>query len=299
MTKILEWLKGFWLDFSNRRLRKNFPKLFYWIGVKEWYYNQTHEKLNYRDVKNINEKMMWLSRYWQHPLKTLCADKYRVREYVKQCGLEKILVPLFGVYEKADDIDFASLPNQFVLKCNHASGSNIICLDKDSLNSDKAKKKLNEWMNQNFGFETYEPQYEKIQRKIVCEKLLEESPLEIQLYCINGEPDFFLVCRKHLNGNYDAFSYTLDWQRVAYRIGEENRLNEKINKPTKLKEIIEYAKILSKPFPFVRVDFFYVQESIYLAELTFSSSANVLHNYTKQVIEEMGRKLVLPSKNIP
>lgn len=275
--------------------RRHFPS-FFWLGVKNWYYLQTGEKINYKKVKNINEKMMWLSQYWQHPLKTKCADKYLVREYLKELGMEKLLVPLIGVYSSVEEIDYNSLPDKFVLKCNHGSGFNVVCTDKSNMKWDLIKEKFSNWMNTDFGMLFYEKHYSAIQRKIIVEQLLDIEPWEIQVYCINQKPDFLLVCQKSLNGDYKAYSYTLNWKRTIKRIGEEQTLNELLPKPPKLESLIQDAVKLAQPFPFVRVDFYQKRDEYYFAEMTFSPSANILHRNNKETINDMGKKLKLPNK---
>ena len=127
-----------------------FPKLVYWEKAKIYYKSHTGKELDYKNPKNINEKLMWLTRYWQHPLKTICADKYLVRDYLTQRGYDDILIPLLGVWDSPEQIDFNKLPNQFVLKCNHGSGYNIICTDKSCLDISEVKRKLNCWLNEDF-----------------------------------------------------------------------------------------------------------------------------------------------------
>lgn len=274
--------------------RRHFPSTCFWMGVKNWYFLQTGKKLRYQKAFNINEKMMWMTRFWQHPLKTKCADKYKVREYVKQCGLEHLLIPLINVYSSVDEISANDLPQKFVLKCNHASGYNIICANKNHFDFNSSISQLKEWMSIDYGFRFYEKHYSAIQRKIILEKFLDVEPWEIQVYCINGKPDFLLVCKKCLNGDYKAYSYTLDWTRTVKRIGEENSLDSILPKPPKLENLIKDAITLAKPFPFVRVDFYQKDTDYYFAEMTFTPSANILYRNNEETILDMGKKLHLP-----
>lgn len=299
--KLTQWEIFFRVNYQNKVVsffRKHFPTFFYWMGVKNWYFLQTGRALNYKKVHNINEKMMWMTRYWQHPLKTECADKYKVREYVKQCKLGHLLIPLINVYASADEINFNDLPQKFVLKCNHGSGFNIICTNKNNFDFDKSISQLKSWMNTDYSFKFYEKHYSSIQRKIVLEELLDVEPWEIQVYCINGDPDFLLVCKKCLNGEYKAYSYSLDWKRIVKRIGEVSTLNEFLPKPPKLDNLIKDATILARPFPFVRVDFYQKRNNYYFAEMTFTPAANVLNKNTEETIIDMGKKLSLPQKFI-
>ena len=265
-----------------------------WWKVKEYYKNLTGKHLDYSNPRDLNEKLMWLERYWRHPLKTICSDKYLVREYIINHGMEDMLVPLIGVWDDVDDIDFNALPKQFVLKCNHGSGFNIICLDKDKLDIDDAKRKLKSWIKEDFSRKFCEVHYHDIHHKIICEKLISESaPAEYQFWCINGEPQSILACRKNFNGTYESCSYSLDGEQLFDRIGE---MPATLPVPRNMDSLVKKAKLLAEPFPFIRADFYEVEGKIYFAEMTFSPSANVLSNYKDDFINKMGEKLRLPKR---
>ena len=271
----------------------------YWEGAYWWYYKRTGKELNYKNPHNLCEKLMWLSRYWQHPSKSECADKYLVRNYVKQCGFQDILIPIYGVWNNAEDIDFTKLPEQFVLKCNHGCGYNIICKDKSKIKQEEIIQKLNSWMNETYGLKSYEVHYSKITPRIICEMYLpslEEHVIDYKIYCINGNPDNILVCHnRKANGHSDISAYSLDWKRLSY-LKESSDSKKDITKPKQLQRMIEIAKKLSEPFPFVRVDLYEIDAHIYFGELTFTPKGNILDDYKDDVLIEMGEKLILPSK---
>lgn len=274
------------------------PEWEYWRKAKSIYKQRTGQKLRYSHPVNLNEKLMWLTRYWRHPLKTLCADKYEVRSFLADRGLDYLAVPLLGVYDDVNDLDFAKLPNKFVLKCNHGSSYNIIVNNKCDIDEDKIRNLLSAWMAQDYSDIACELHYKNIHHKIICEKLLSESaPMEYQFWCINGFPESILVCRKNFDGSYEAWSYSTEWERLYDRIGEDLLLTE-VEKPIGLVKMIDYAKILSNPFPFVRVDFYECEGIVYFAELTFTPCANTLINYKQSFIERLGKKLILPKPYI-
>ena len=224
--------------------------------------------LHYDNPQTLNEKLMWLNRYWQPQLKADCTDKYRVRKYVSEVGLNHILIPLYGVYTDANAIDFSKLPNTFVLKCNHGCGQNIFCRDKQVFDTEQARKQLNKWLQVDYSKVAGERHYAKIQPCVICEELISETPpLEYQFWCVNGTPDSCLVCRKNMDGSYDSWSYSLVWERLNERISENT---EDVTQPVEYMEMQHYAACLAKPFPFVRVDFYCENHMIYLAELTFT-----------------------------
>lgn len=279
------------------KLFRNFvcPETIFWDKQDMRYQTVTGKKLNIKHPCDLNEKLMWLTRYWNHPLKFECADKYLVRRYVKSCGLEHILVPLIADYDKVEDIDFNILPKQFVLKCNHGCGYNIVVLDKTAIDSNSIRIQLSEWMKQDYSMLSGERHYHDITPHIICEELLQETaPMEYQFWCVNGEPESILVCRKNFNGSYDAWSFSLDWKHLYDRKNESE--NSAPPRPQTLEKMIEYAGALSKPFPFVRIDLYDVSGNIFFAETTFTPSANVLVNYKDDFVLRLGRKLVLPKK---
>lgn len=266
---------------------------FFWLKTTALYEMNCGCALKY-PPRLITEKLMWLTRYWQHPLKTQCADKYLVREYVEEKGLKHLLTPLIAVFDSAEEIDFSVLPQRFVLKCNHGSGYNIIVKNKDEEDECAVKNSFAEWLKRDYSELLGEVQYHLIPRKIVCEELLSaQAPMEYQFWCVNGEPDSMLVCRKNNDGTYDAYSCSCAFEQLFERIGE-TKMPDDLQKPAKLNEMIEYARILSKDFPFVRVDFYYVNGRVYFAELTFTPGSNYFSSYPDSFKVRLGDKLVLP-----
>ena len=151
--------------------------------------------LNLKNPVTFNEKLQWLKLYyWPKNIKAIqCADKYAVRDYIKGIGEEALLNDLLYVWNNPDEIEWAKLPNAFVLKCNHGCGYNIICPDKSKLNFEDAKRLLKKWMDEDFSLFNAEPHYAKIRHKIICEKFLKGDVINYNIYCLNGVPTFFSV----------------------------------------------------------------------------------------------------------
>lgn len=262
------------------------------------YYRITGKKMDWKNPTSVSQKLLWLNRYDQNPLKVKCADKYRVRDYIANCGLDEINVPLIGVWERVEDIEWDKLPNQFVLKTNHGCGTNIICKDKSQLDIEAAKRKLNEWLKIDFGKICNEQHYSKIQRCILAEEYLPmgEYPLDYKIHCFNGEPYCFLFYPQYDDNGCIRITYSLDWERKYYIKGED-KYQINIPKPANLDKMLEFARILAKPFPYVRVDFYEVEGKLYIGELTFTSFGNMIeYFYTTEVSMDMGNKLILPNK---
>ena len=155
------------------------------IYIKKLYKERTGKTLNLKNPQTFNEKQNWLKLYDRRPEYTMMVDKYKVREYVKEKIGEEYLVPLLGVWDSPDEIDFDSLPNEFVLKCNHDNGV-IICRDKSTLDIDAVKRNLADRLKRDYYKKLREWPYKNVDRKIICEKFMENyannKPLEYKFF---------------------------------------------------------------------------------------------------------------------
>lgn len=231
--------------------------------------------LDMKNPQTLNEKLQYLKlrTYRKNSLVTQCADKYEVRKYVEQCGCEKNLINLLGVWDNANNIDFDKLPNKFVLKCNHGSGTNIICTDKSKLDIDESRKNLNGWLKESFGKQRVEMSYSEIKRKIIAEEYIEtkdkKPPKDYKIFCSYGKPKFLFVASDRYNNQTKFDYFTIDWMWIPVKNGHPNAEKDTILKPEGFDEMLECAKKLSKPFPLVRVDFYYENNKVLFGELTF------------------------------
>lgn len=227
--------------------------------------------LNLKNPKSFNEKLQWLKlNYWPNNKKAIiCADKYRVREYIKSIGEEHLLNDIFYAWDKVDDIDWEKLPERYVLKCNHGCGYNLFCRDKATFDIEDAKSKLKQWMSEDFGKFNAEPHYDNIPKKIICEKLLDGEVINYNIYCFNGKPVFFSLAGGLGDGIGEHLTYyNVDGTKAIFK----NRMypvhNNKIS--PKLKEMVSIAEKVSKDFPMVRVDLYDINGKIILSEMTFT-----------------------------
>lgn len=265
---------------SPPKLKYNFYKNLtpdkYEKELKLWYYRKTGRELDLNNTETFNEKIQWLKLYDSTPLKTKLADKYLVREWIKEKIGEKYLIPLLGVWDKFDDIDFEKLPNQFVLKANHGSGWNIIVKDKTKLDKKMAKKKFDEWLDRNYAFVSgLELHYLNIQPKIIAEKYianLDGDIYDYRIFCFNGKPKYIWLDKGSGTSYHKRNIYDLNWKLQNYRVTYPN-FSEKIEKPKVLSEMLKCAEELAKGFIFVRVDFYYINTHVYFGEMTFTSQS--------------------------
>ena len=249
------------------------------FNTKVVYYFKFKKRINLKHPVTLDEKIQWLklNTYYKNPLVTQCADKYEVRKYVEECGCGEILNDLYGVYTCVEDIPWEKLPDQFVLKWNFGCGQNLICFDKNKLDIEGAKKKLRKWHKEHntFYLPYSEMQYKGIPPKIICEKLIEtvegDLPIDYKLYCFNGVADCVLVCTNRRSGHPDYYFFDRKWNLKRYnRKGQEASVDFTLPRPDNFEKLFEYADKLSKPFPFVRADFYLEKGKITFGELTFT-----------------------------
>ena len=269
--------------------------------IKEQFRNALGYELNLENPKTFNEKLQWLKLYYHDPLMTKCADKYLVREYIKETIGEEYLIPLIGVWNKVEDIDFDSLPNQFVLKVNWGSGQNIIVKDKSQLNIEEAKNQLRYWMlpTSNHYYYSYEWAYKNIKPKIICEKYIEQTDgnlFDYKIFCFNGEPKYIQVDIDRFTNHKRCF-YDINWNKLNFKthILFEFYADE-VKKPDNLNKMLSFCRILSKQFNHVRVDFYTIDNKLYFGELTFYHGNGIEQFSIEEWDYKFGELLKLPKE---
>jgi len=231
------------------------------------------EKLNLNNPKTFNEKLQWLKLNDRKPEYKNMVDKYEVRKYIADKIGEEYLIPLLGVWDKFEDIDFEQLPNQFVLKPNHTSGNVFICKDKSKINYEKLKKEINSWLNRKYYWVHREWPYKNIKPRIICEKyMVDESGVELKdykLFCFNGSVKCsFVGLNRNSSYGLNVDFYDLDWKLMPFERHYPNS-GLIIPKPQNYDKMIKISELLSKDIIFVRVDFYEANGRLYFGELTF------------------------------
>ena len=262
-------------------------------------YRQVHGvKLNLYDPKTIDEKIQWIKLYDRKPFYHNMIDKIASKDYIEKIlGTNEYTVPLLGQWKHFDEIDFSTLPMQFVLKCNHDSGSWIICKNKNTFDKVSARRKLEKALRTNY-YKASNKQwgYDKIERKILAEKYLDKDKIEYQVFCNNARPVFFLV-RNDIGESLDGYNvcYSLDWIKKDYR--NKKFPNIEVPKPNNLKKMLEISKALSKDTLHLRVDFYEMEGKIYVGELTFYSNGGDFCNFSNEGKKVLTETLQLPIKH--
>lgn len=264
--------------------------------LKKLFKAHFHKELDLDNPVTFNEKLQWLKLYNRKPEYTMMVDKYKVREYIAQTLGEEYLIPLLGVWDDPDEIDFDALPDQFVLKCNHNSGRGMcICKDKSKLDIPKVKAELRKGLKQDYYLTGREWPYKNIPRKIICEKYMsdgiEENLKDYKFFCFNGAPKFMYISNDYSeNATTDFFD--MDFNHLEMRMKDPNS-RVLPQKPHLFDEMKEIAEKLSREIPFVRVDLYVVGERIFFGELTFFHNSGFVTIHPDYWEKKLGDWIIL------
>lgn len=263
-----------------------------------------HKWPHFEHPKDLNEKINYLKFYGDTSKWPMLTDKYAVRKYIESIGLGDTLVKLYGKWDSVEDIDWDSLPDKFVMKCNNGSGDVLICKDKAKLDIEATKRYFDKMLHREFGVVSGEPHYALIKPCIIAEELLDASTqpcgssslVDYKIWCFNGNPHSVWCCynRKQYHANVGV--YDLNWQyhpeasvfTKHYIMGRQQ-----LPKPTCLDRMIEVAKKLSLGFPVLRVDLYEVNGHVYFGELTFTSQSGCMDYFSKKFLNETGALIKL------
>ena len=265
-------------------------------------YKGTGEVLNLDNPLTYNAKIQWLKLYDNTKEKTRLCDKLLVRDYVRDKIGEEYLIALLGVWDRFDDIDFATLPNSFVLKTNHSCKTNIIVPDKTYLDIAAAKYNIDYWMQDNYACHNLELHYADIVPKIIAEEYVSNSNEDLHDYkvlCFNGKAQNILYMQGRASDLRLAF-YDLNWIKLNISCNEIPIVEEDIPKPEKLELMIHLAETLAEGFALVRVDFYVLNDgSIRFGEMTFTPANGMNNWHPEEVNRDWGTKLLLPEESTP
>lgn len=245
----------------------------------------------------LNEKIQWRKLYDRNPQYAACADKYRVREYVRERAGEACLIPLLLVTKDPDEIDFESLPPRFVVKANHGCRWNELVRDKDGLDREALVRKIKGWLGSNFYREQREWQYRDIAPRVLVEEMLIDDggnlPTEYRVFCFDGEAKFLEVVSERFTPDLKVDYYDVDWVHLPVRHDIYENSDAKPG-PRELDEMLRLAERLAAGFDFVRVDLYLSGNRVYFGELTFTPSAGFLKFHPPDYDAIFGRDWRVP-----
>lgn len=263
------------------------------------------KELNLDSPQTFNEKLQWLKLHACKPEYTMMVDKYAVRKYIANTIGKEYLIPLLGVWDNPDDIDFDSLPNQFVLKCNHNSGLGMcICKDKNKLDIAKVKAELRKGLQQDYYLSNREWPYKNVARKIIAEKFMEDDNdnadlglIDYKFFCFNGTPKFAYVAQGAAKAYKSKINMMdLEWKSMPFQRTDHPQFEKVPDKPINFQKMVELSKILAKDIPFVRVDFYEINSKLFFGELTFFPGSGYIPFEPEEWDYKLGEWIRLPMK---
>ena len=280
-----------------------------WMGdeayVKRAYRIRMGKALCLEEPRTFSEKLQWLKLHDRNPLYSRLVDKYEVRQYIAQQLGEDCLIPLVGgPWASFGEIDFAALPEQFVLKCTHDSGGMVICRDKSRLNMDAARKKIDRSMKRNYYRIGREWPYKDVQPRIIAEKYMEDGAAasgltDYKFFCFNGEPRMLYISRgleQHATAEMAFFD--LQGQRLPFRRSDFRLMEDAPKLPENFAEMTDMARSLAGKVgsPFVRIDLYSIRGRSYFSEVTFYPCGGMIPLTPAEWDETLGQWLRLPEK---
>lgn len=279
------------------------------LVVRLRYRMRFHKRLDLDNPITLNEKIQYMSLRTDTSEWSRLADKYAVREYVSACGLESILNKLYGVWDDASEIDFDSLPGQFILKTTNGSGYCIIVEDKNTIDRKQISNSLGKMMKTVYGLSEGNPHYSRIRPRVIAEELLlndavsakySRSIIDYKIWCFNGKACYIWVCTDRTHSGTDVLVYDTEWNaHPEYsRVTKYYRQGSVIPKPENFKNMLSMAEKLAAPFPVVRVDLYNIAGRILFGELTFTAVGGLMNCYTDAFLKMTGDMIRLPGRDV-
>jgi len=285
-----------------------FGRVFRWLGKKEFlnflsdyiylkmsYFLLMGKNLNLSNPTTLNEKINWLKLNDRKNEYMDMVDKHNAKEYVAKVVGDDYVIPTLGVWNNVDEIDFESLPNQFVLKCTHDCGSAVICKNKGKISKEFIKNKLDRCLKRNYFWMGREWVYKNINPRIIAEQYMQDTETkdlrDYKFYCFRDVVDSVLVCVGRESGSTKFYFFDKKWNLKRYnKRGKEAPAGFTLPKPDNMDEMFEIAKKLSvaSGAPFLRVDLYNVNGKIYFGELTFYPDCGMDRNRLPETDEYFG-----------
>ena len=274
------------------------------IYIKNLYYQRTGKNLDLDNPKTLCEKLNWLKLNYRKPEYTSMVDKYLAKQYVDSIIGEGHTIPTLGVWDSFDQIDFSTLPNSFVLKCTHDSGSAKIIKDKSTINYDELRNHFKNCLSRNYYKKLREWPYKNVKRRIIAEPIIEylgkRDSIEYKTTCFNGKVGFVTICtgiahstyEDRNNDHFDKEFNKLDWY-VHYKPAKETP-----KKPEKWDEIIEFSEKLASGVPYLRVDTYVIDGKILFGEMTFYTWGGFMEFEPPEWDRKLGDMLILPKEKV-
>lgn len=285
------------LKFASRNIIHVSDKYF----IQKKYFLKTGKKLMLDNPITFNEKIQWLKLNDRNPRYTQMVDKYEAKKYVSSIIGDEYIIPTIGIYDSVENIDFEKLPKEFVIKCTHDSESTIICKDKYNTDLNELKQRISKKLKTNYYYRCREWPYKNVKPRIITEKYMatenQKELIDYKFFCFNGNPKFIYVSQ----GLSDHSTARISFANMNYEIEKFKRKDYKPfatlpKKPVNFEKMKELARILSKEIPFLRVDFYEINQKIYFSELTFYPGGGFIPFDPDEYDKVLGKMLELPKE---
>ena len=270
--------------------------------LKKCYKLRLGRPLDLSNPKTFNEKLQWLKLYNRQSIYTNMVDKYSVKKIVADKIGEEYIIPTLGVWNSFDEIDFDTLPEQFVLKCTHDSGGLAICRDKSKFDVDSAKQKIEKSLNRNYYYYGREWPYKDVKPRIIAEKYMEDKSSDVlnvyKIFTFDGEPKIIQAIQGDKTASETIDYFDTEWNFLNMRQNFPNSTTH-LHKPETLPKMLELARVLAKGVaPFLRVDFYEINGEVYFSEFTFYSDSGMARFDPEEWDLRLGEMIKLPTKDV-
>lgn len=271
------------------------------LYIKIFYKKAFGKSIDLKNPLTYNEKVQWMKLHYRKSIMTELVDKYEVRKHISDTIGEEYLIPLLGVWDSVEEIDYDALPDRFVLKCTHDSGSVVLCHDKNSFDRQAANEKLDKCLKHNWYWNCREWPYKNVKSRIIAEAfMVDESNVELKDYkffCFDGEVEFFFIATDRDKGDdHVKFDfYDLELNHLPFKHGHEWS-GKPFIKPENFDEMIALAKKLSQGWPHVRIDLYNINGKVYFGEMTFSHHSGFVPFEPEEWDRKIGDMFVLPER---
>ena len=274
------------IKFTNILSDKTFLKILYFVKMEK--------KLDLENPQTYSEKLQWLKLHDRNPEYTKMVDKYEAKEYVRKIIGDQYIIPTIGIYNSFDEINFDELPNQFVIKCTHDSGGLVIVKDKNSIDLNSIKRKINTSLRRNYYYSNREWPSENVKPRIIIEKYMEDKKSafmkDYKFFCFDGVPVVMYLSEGLENHNTARMSFfDMNFQLMDFKRRDYKLMDYTPDKPKNFDKMKEFASILSQNIPHVRVDFYEINGNLYFGELTFFTCSGLIPFENPKSDVELGK----------
>lgn len=294
------YLKLLWLESLACRARKERASLSDVDCINKLYEECCGHLPDLETPKVFSEKMQWMKLHYRNRLMPIVGDKFTVRAYLEEKGYGHLLNDVIAVYDDVKDIDIDALPDQFVMKATHSSGWNLVVKDKSKISWSIWMRHFKYWLTHDIEWNGREWHYGEMKPRIVCEKYLEDKSgglMDYKFFCFNGEPKFLQINVDRFLPTATQNYYDLSFNLLPFGKSHPHNPNVKVERPTHFDEMVKVAHELSKPFPYVRVDFYEANEKLYFGEFTFFPCSGLPDFIPSEWDAKVGELLILPDAN--